>query len=377
MLDTKLLGVRIKELRLARGLTQNAFAEKMHVSFQAVSNWERGIAPPDLENLINIAAFFKVLTDDLLRPVGDALHLGIDGGGTKTEFAVVSSDGSVICKFSKGSSNPNDVGFPEALNVISDGIREAIIKFPSICSLFAGIAGVAVNDLSAKMILQLQEKFPSLKIKVTTDSANLFGADDDAKLAVISGTGSAVFVRRDETIIRVGGWGYVFDTAGSAYDIGRDAVSAALAYQDGMGKATLLTSMLQNKLGTLAVYDSIHKLHEGGKAFIASLAPLVFTAYGEGDEVATKILERNMQRIAELLEFSAKKYGVRKRAVTGGGIFSHHSDIVLPMLRKFTDTELIACPFSPVYGACRQSVRFAGKELSENFAYNFENTYGS
>ena len=132
MLDTKLLGVRIKELRLARGLTQNAFAEKMHVSFQAVSNWERGIAPPDLENLINIAAFFKVLTDDLLRPVGDALHLGIDGGGTKTEFAVVSSDGSVICKFSKGSSNPNDVGFPEALNVISDGIREAIIKFPSI-----------------------------------------------------------------------------------------------------------------------------------------------------------------------------------------------------------------------------------------------------
>ena len=29
------------------------FADELHVSFQAVSNWERGIAPPELENLIN------------------------------------------------------------------------------------------------------------------------------------------------------------------------------------------------------------------------------------------------------------------------------------------------------------------------------------
>ena len=57
MLDINLLGNRIKELRKQRGLTQNAFADALHVSFQAVSNWERGIAPPELENLINIATY--------------------------------------------------------------------------------------------------------------------------------------------------------------------------------------------------------------------------------------------------------------------------------------------------------------------------------
>ena len=58
MLDVKVLGERIKALRKARGITQGDFAKKLCVSFQAVSNWERGIAPPDLDNLIRIASFF-------------------------------------------------------------------------------------------------------------------------------------------------------------------------------------------------------------------------------------------------------------------------------------------------------------------------------
>ncbi|MBQ4065694.1 MAG: helix-turn-helix transcriptional regulator, partial [Clostridia bacterium] len=86
MLDVKAIGNRIKDLRKERGLSQGAFAEALGVSFQAVSGWERGIAAPDLENLMKIAAFFGVLTDDLLRPREEAVFLGIDGGGTKTEF---------------------------------------------------------------------------------------------------------------------------------------------------------------------------------------------------------------------------------------------------------------------------------------------------
>jgi len=81
MLDVGLVGKRIRDLRKGKGLTQNAFADELHVSFQAVSNWERGIAPPELENLIRIAPYFGVLVDDLLRSASERLVLGIDGGG--------------------------------------------------------------------------------------------------------------------------------------------------------------------------------------------------------------------------------------------------------------------------------------------------------
>ena len=98
MVDLKALGCRIKKLRQEKGLTQGEFAEIMLVSFQAVSNWERGIAPPDLENLMRISSYFGILIDELLRPdIGD-LFLGIDGGGTKTEFSVVSPDGNVLLR---------------------------------------------------------------------------------------------------------------------------------------------------------------------------------------------------------------------------------------------------------------------------------------
>ena len=53
-MDVKLIGTRIKDLRLEKGITQGALAKALMVSYQAVSNWERGIAAPDLENIIRI-----------------------------------------------------------------------------------------------------------------------------------------------------------------------------------------------------------------------------------------------------------------------------------------------------------------------------------
>ncbi len=60
------LGENIKELRLKKELTQEAFAEIMGVSFQSVSRWERGGSYPDITLLPGIAHYFGVTTDDLL-----------------------------------------------------------------------------------------------------------------------------------------------------------------------------------------------------------------------------------------------------------------------------------------------------------------------
>ena len=50
----------IRRLRLEKGLTQEGLAERLHVTRQAVSNWERNTARPDLDTLQAIAAALGV-----------------------------------------------------------------------------------------------------------------------------------------------------------------------------------------------------------------------------------------------------------------------------------------------------------------------------
>lgn len=63
---TVYLGKNIKRLRLERKLTQEILAEFLGVTFQSVSNWERGESYPDITMLPEIAGFFKVSVDELL-----------------------------------------------------------------------------------------------------------------------------------------------------------------------------------------------------------------------------------------------------------------------------------------------------------------------
>lgn len=59
-------GEKLQLLRKARGLSQEALAEQLGVTRQAVSKWELGDATPDLENVVALARFFGVSTDYLL-----------------------------------------------------------------------------------------------------------------------------------------------------------------------------------------------------------------------------------------------------------------------------------------------------------------------
>ncbi len=60
------LGENIKRFRREKELTQETLAEFLGVTFQSVSNWERGESFPDITMLPEIAGFFKVSVDELL-----------------------------------------------------------------------------------------------------------------------------------------------------------------------------------------------------------------------------------------------------------------------------------------------------------------------
>lgn len=57
---------QIKNLRKQTGLTQDQFAEKLHVTRQAISNWENNRNLPDLEMLIQISQTFDISLDELI-----------------------------------------------------------------------------------------------------------------------------------------------------------------------------------------------------------------------------------------------------------------------------------------------------------------------
>ena len=58
---------RLSKKRKEMKLTQAEVAEKLNVSFQAVSQWERGETSPDIDKLPELADLYSVTTDWLLR----------------------------------------------------------------------------------------------------------------------------------------------------------------------------------------------------------------------------------------------------------------------------------------------------------------------
>ena len=61
------LGTNIKQLREERGLTQEQVADKIGITFQAVSSWERDEYKPDTEKLIKLAELFDVSVSALVE----------------------------------------------------------------------------------------------------------------------------------------------------------------------------------------------------------------------------------------------------------------------------------------------------------------------
>lgn len=66
MIDILSFGERLKKARLKKGMTQEFVAKKLGITFQALSNYERGLRDPDNELLRKMADLYNVTADYLL-----------------------------------------------------------------------------------------------------------------------------------------------------------------------------------------------------------------------------------------------------------------------------------------------------------------------
>ena len=83
------IATAIRELRIASNLSQQDLADRLFVSRELISKWERGICRPDYRTIRTIAEFFDVPTDRILdrgdlifRELSDCVP---DGGSSSAE----------------------------------------------------------------------------------------------------------------------------------------------------------------------------------------------------------------------------------------------------------------------------------------------------
>lgn len=281
--------------------------------------------------------------------------LGIDGGGTKTEFLLTDLNENEIKRLFLGTSNPSNIGIENSLSVLSQGIREICADFnPEEISVFAGIAGSGATDTQETIRAFLCSfGFGAYSNASDAESAVSLALKGENGCAVIMGTGIIAFSCSDGNVYRTGGRGYLIDKGGSGFCLGSDVLNSAFEFLDGRGGSELIFNLVQKQLGK-KLSDAVGDIYSGGVTFVASFAPVVFEAYRLGDEEAFKILERNTYEASKLIKASRRFLKTDEKTVICGGL-CRQKDILNPFLQKHLgeDFPLIFTDEPMVNGAIR------------------------
>jgi len=202
------------------------------------------------------------------------------------------------------------------------------------------------NALAARVL-----ELPGERVGVSGDERTaLTGAfAGGAGIVVISGTGTiAVGSDGRGRLHRCAGWGWLLDEAGSAMDIGRDALALSLRMADGRVAATELQPRIWRALGLTSTDAAAPQRIKAmvveagfGAAGFARLAPVVAELAGSEDPHAAAILLRHAEALAAMAAAVAEQLQLEAPAICAmGGALEH-----LGMLRRlFADSLSVRLP---------------------------------
>jgi len=248
----------------------------------------------------------------------DRYVVGVDGGATKTVALIGTEDGMVLGRGRSGSSNYHNVGSTAASIAIEEAVtearRQAGVGTGSIEVAAVALAGVDSSRDEARALRFLRNIKIARRTVMVHDSLAYLRAATHGRPGIIvnSGTGSvAAGINKAGNYARAGGWGYLVDDEGSAYDIGMKAVRSAIRMIDGRAPKTKLTPILKRRFKVKRLEDALSTIYSGqlGVDGIAALSPLV-SASAATDKVSREILRKAGVSLAELACAVAKRLGM-------------------------------------------------------------------
>ncbi|MBR7172228.1 MAG: ROK family protein [Clostridia bacterium] len=317
--------------------------------------------------------------------------LAVDGGGTKTEVMLVSVSGEVLAVKKYEGTNINSVGMTNAVLTLEKALADCLDIADKHDLRFAGIHfGLAggVNGNNQEMIYNYFKNgyFQNIPFSNAGDDLNSINVgvkNASNGIAVIAGTGSNVMIKKNGVVLpnpQLSGWGYLFDNGASGFDFGRDAVVAAKNECNGTGEPTKITKMLEAKFGC-KVFDALGEIYEKGPRFVASLGPIVFDAYRDGDKVAGEIIDAQVRNVENMINRGHEIIGADKPVVVGlvGGIFAHEIPIFTDKLgsRLPQNVALNFPKESQIYGAVMEAAKNAGVKTDSEFLRKYHSTVDS
>jgi len=263
------------------------------------------------------------------------MFLGVDGGGTKTSYAVIDADGRVCARQVGPSVSHLAQGFARATDLLLDGIgstlRQAVLAPTDLTYAFLGLpsygedsATTAQMDLMPARLLDVA-RYRCGNDMICSWAGSLACADG---ISVIAGTGSMAYGEYEGRTARAGGWGELIGDEGSAYWIAREGMNLFSRMSDGRTPRGPLYDMVRARFNLAVDLDlCAHVYGEAAstRGAFAGFAPIVHDAAQAGDTAATEIFRRGADELVQCVSAVRRSLQVPDAVVlpvsNTGGVF--------------------------------------------------------
>jgi N-acetylglucosamine kinase-like BadF-type ATPase len=248
----------------------------------------------------------------------------VDGGGSKTDAALIREDGAVL-GFARGPlSHPHHIGVAASADVI-DALAAEVGGPADLAVLL--VAGLDFPDEEAAYQAEAERRGWAAETAVGNDTYAVLraGSERGWGVAVTCGAGiNCVGVAPDEREVRFPSLGALSGDWGGAGDVGVAAVSAAARSEDGRGSKTELERLVPKHFRLSTPVELARALHGGRVPLrrLGELAPLVFAA-AKTDTVAGEIVDRLADEVVALVRAAVRRLDLLEEEVEvilGGGL---------------------------------------------------------